>query len=489
MTTKSSSQGSVSPFPLGVRNLARVEGWGMNCDSLSYHYQPRSVEEILDVYGKGQQHNLPIALRGGGRSYGDAAINNSGIILDLSAMNQILAWDPETGIIDCEPGVTLEKLWKTCVNQGWWPPVVSGTMYTSVGGCASMNIHGKNNFRKGPFGEHILEFDLLTPAGELITCSPESDPELFHAAISGFGMLGCFTRLRIQLTPITSGNVMVEAYRTPTIENMMDKLESNAPTADYIVGWLDCLSRGSQFGRGVIHEAWQLKDGADPDPQGSMQVRNQELPDRLFGIVPKSLMWIPLQFFVNKYGMRLINMAKYRSSYLLPDGHRHWQPHAAFHFLLDYVPNWKNSYKPGGLIQYQAFVPKEHARDVFGEIIAYSHSLGMPPFLGVTKRHRPDNFLMTHAVDGFSLALDFPVYKTKKRELWRMCHHFDQLVLEAGGRFYFAKDSTLTEATAQRLFGEQVLDKFFALKQQHDPETLLQTNLVRRLFSDRLKGH
>lgn len=481
------SPAQASPFPLGVRNLSRVEGWGMSARSLSYHFKPRSVEEILDVYKKGLEYNLPIALRGGGRSYGDASINDSGIVLDLTRMNAVLDWNPETGVVECEPGVTLEKLWKTSVPDGWWPPVVSGTMYTSVGGCAAMNIHGKNNFRKGPFGEHILEFDLLTPSGELLTCTPESEPELFHAAISGFGMLGCFTRLKIQLSKVYSGCVMVEAYRTASLEGMLGKMERQAPTADYIVGWVDCLSRGNQFGRGIIHEAWQLKDGADQDPRGSMQVRNQQLPDRILGVVPKSLMWIPLQFFVNKYGMRLINTAKYRSSYLMPDGHRYWQPHAAFHFLLDFVPNWKNSYKPGGLIQYQAFVPKEHAADVFAEMIETAQQRGMPSFLGVTKRHRPDAFLMTHSVDGFSIALDFPVYQKTQRELWRMCHFFDSLVLEAGGRFYFAKDSTLTEPVAEKLFGEQVLDQFFALKFAHDPEGLLQTNLARRLFSNRLQ--
>jgi hypothetical protein len=95
---------------------------------------------------------------------------------------------------------------------------------------------------------------------------------------------------------------------------------------------------------------------------------------------------------------------------------------------------------------------------------------------------------MTHAVDGFSLALDFPVTTRNQKALWKMCHRFDEIVLDAGGRFYFAKDLTLRPQIAERLFGEERLAQLFRLKNTHDPEFLLQTNLARRLFPERLQG-
>ena len=85
--------------------------------------------------------------------------------------------------------------------------------------------------------------------------------------------------------------------------------------------------------------------------------------------------------------------------------------HAAFHFLLDYIPNWELSYGRGGLIEYQSFVPKETAEAAWTEMLKLSLKRGLPSYLGVTKRHRPDQFLLTYAVDGFSLAMDFKVTK------------------------------------------------------------------------------
>jgi FAD/FMN-containing dehydrogenase len=147
------------------------------------------------------------------------------------------------------------------------------------------------------------------------------------------------------------------------------------------------------------------------------------------------------------------------------------------------VPDWKRSYGRGGLIQYQSFVPAEHAETVFREQIALAHRRGIVPYLGVFKRHRPDPFLMTHAVDGYSLALDFKVTASRRRKLWALAAEFDRVVVEAGGRFYFAKDSTLGRQSLERYLAEERVARFLALKRECDPEGLLETNLYRRLFA------
>ena len=67
-----------------------------------------------------------------GNSYGDASMGSGGHVLDISRMNRVLAFDPETGIADCESGVTVNQLWKQALPHGWWPRVVSGTSFPSL---------------------------------------------------------------------------------------------------------------------------------------------------------------------------------------------------------------------------------------------------------------------------------------------------------------------------------------------------------------------
>ncbi len=98
------------------------------------------------------------------------------------------------------------------------------------------------------------------------------------------------------------------------------------------------------------------------------------------------------------------------------------------------------------MIQYQSFVPTAHAARVFKAELALAQRRGVVPYLGVLKRHRADPFLMTHGVDGYSLALEFRLTARNRAAVWALAAAMDELVLGAGGRFYFAKDSTLDPA-------------------------------------------
>ena len=169
--------------------FTQLENFGHSLNAPAYLIQPRSSEEIYSAFKEAKQNGLTVTARGAGRSYNDASMNSGGIVLDLSGMNKILDWDPFTGVVRCEPGVTLSQLWQRVLPDGWWPPVVSGTMTTTLGGCLAANIHGKNNFRMGTIGEHVTEFTAVLPTGAEVTCSPEKNADLFYSMISGLGML------------------------------------------------------------------------------------------------------------------------------------------------------------------------------------------------------------------------------------------------------------------------------------------------------------
>jgi hypothetical protein len=263
---------------------------------------------------------------------------------------------------------------------------------------------------------------------------------------------------------------------------MFDVFEQRLDVADYLVGWIDGFAGGADLGRGQIHQANYLQPGEDSVPAQTLRVENQELPDTILGVMPKSILWRFMRPFANNVGVRGINLAKFMASRVLDRGNTFQQSHAAFAFLLDYVPNWRRSYGPGGLIQYQSFIPAEHARSVFERQLQLAQAAGLPPYLAVFKRHRKDRFLMSHAVDGYSLAMDFKITDSNRAAVWDLAHRLDELVLEAGGRFYFAKDSTLERPSVERYLGTDTVEKFKRLKSECDPENLLQSNLYRRLF-------
>ncbi len=460
--------------------LTLLENFGHSLRSPAYVFQPTEVDEIGQAFELTKQTSLTVTLRGAGRSYNDAALNGGGIVLDLQRLNHIRTWNPESGIICAEPGVTLQQVWQTVLPDCWWPPVVSGTMFTTLGGCLGMNIHGKNNFRMGTIGEHVLEFTAWLPTGAQVTCSPKKNGDLFRAMIGGMGMLGVFTSITLQMKRVHSGLLEVEAWNVPDLKTHLHDLEARKEDADYLVGWMDCTAGGRGLGRGQLHQANYLHEGDDPDAKKTMQVEHQTLPARFFGLLPKSILHTCMAPFMNNLGPWSANTAKY----LIGRHKTYRQPHAAFHFLLDYIPDWELAYGRDGLIQYQSFIPKETALDAWTEMLNLSHRRGLPAYLGVTKRHRPDNFLLSHAVDGYSLALDFKVTDGNRSTMAQMLQDFDRITLAAGGRFYFAKNSETTAETAIRFLGEETVVKFRLLKKRCDPYNLLESDLFRRVFSD-----
>ncbi|HSN57314.1 MAG TPA: FAD-binding oxidoreductase [Candidatus Sulfomarinibacteraceae bacterium] len=459
-----------------------VEGWGMAVAAAGYVERPTTTAEVAEVLAAAADAGVSVVPRGGGCSYGDAALLPEGVVLDCSAMRRILAWDPDSGVVDVEPGVTVEQLWRRTLADGWWPPVVTGTMVPTIGGCLAMNVHGKNNWPRGPIGDHCLELDLMLPDGELVTASRDRDPELFHAVIGGFGQLGVITRARVGLKRVHSGLIHARAVAARDLGELLTRLDEAKDAWEYVVGWVDAFPGGARLGRGLLHFARHLGPDEDPDPTRTLDPGSQDLPTTILGVVPKSAMWRLMKPFTNRAGMRAVNLAKYLHGATIADGAEYRQSLAAFSFLLDYVPDWKKAYLPGGLIQHQSFVPTAAAEAVFARQLELCRRRGMPSFLGVLKRHRPDGFLLSHAVDGFSLALDFPVVAGRRTELWALIAELAEPVVEAGGRFYAAKDAALPGELFRATFPGGELDRFRALKHRCDPDRRLRSALADRLL-------
>lgn len=489
--TIADTSSEVSSRPFLPRDRAEsVNGWGESWRTVGYVYRPSDIEGICDVFTLAREKGLHVALRGGGNSYGDAATAGEQIVLDLTRMNRILDWDPKTGILRAEPGVTLRQVWQHAIGDGWWPHVVSGTMFPTLGGAAAMNIHGKNHFNTGVLGDYILDFDLLLPhTGEIVRCNRDENTDLFFAALGSFGVLGVFTEIRLQLKKVYSGLLNTRQQVAANLTEMFDRFEAILPTSDYAVGWIDGFAEREALGRGLIQTGHLLSEGEDTNPAQTLRVARQELPDTLFGFLPKSIIWRLMRLGMTDSGMRTLNALRFTKSRLLPAPGR-LDTHAGFQFMLDYVPNWKRAYGEHGLMQYQCQVPHATARDVFREILALCQRQGLVSYLIVFKRHQAsDAYLMSYSVDGWSLALDFKVTTDNRDRLRALAAEMDRIVIAGGGRFYFAKDSTLHPARLQSYLGEERVQKFLALKRRLDPENLLQTDLYRRLFLDTLENN
>jgi len=209
--------------------------------------KPRLVADILR--DRAQAHYIA---RGLGRSYGDTAVNAAGGVIDFSRLNRMLRFDPETGILECEAGVSLAEIIETFLPRGFFLPVTPGTKFVTVGGAIANDVHGKNHHRDGTFGRFVLECSLCTPDGRVFTCSPEQNADLFWATVGGIGLTGVISTARVRLQRVESAYIVVDYYKSRDLEDALATMEATDSQYQYSVAWVDCLARGKSLGRCVL---------------------------------------------------------------------------------------------------------------------------------------------------------------------------------------------------------------------------------------------
>ncbi len=468
-----------------------ITGWGMRDHAHSHLARPADAEALAALLAEADARHAPVCLRGGGNSYGDAAILQGGLTLDCSAAARILIWDPANGVATVEPGVTIADLWRRVLPDGWRPPVVPGRGAVTVAGAAAANIHGKNNWRAGAFGDAILSFELALPSGERLTCSRASHPDLFRAAIGGMGLLGVFTRLTLRMARAWSGMVDERRSAHGSLGALLDAMEAAAPDVSDMVAWVDASATGPALGRGLLAEGRELAEGEDPLAAKTLRdawANWPAGPARLLRRLPPGLVPALARPMSSHAGAAFANRAQWMMGSRRASHEWERVSYPAANFPLDIIPNWQYSYLPGGLIQHQAFLPLASARQGFAALINRAHAAGLPPTLAVMKKQRASDATIGYLLDGYSLALDFPVHRGEERRLLALARELNDITLDYGGRMYFAKDSTLTAEQVSRMLPPEALATFAALKAACDPHETLQSELYRRALRPALEA-
>lgn len=122
--------------------------------------------------------------------------------LDVSGLTGVIGVDPEARTADVAGMCTYEDLVAETLRYGLSPLVVPQLKTITLGGAVTGLGIESASFRNGMPHESVLEMDILTGAGELLTVSPERHTDLYRAFPNSYGTLGYSTRLRIELEPV-----------------------------------------------------------------------------------------------------------------------------------------------------------------------------------------------------------------------------------------------------------------------------------------------
>jgi FAD/FMN-containing dehydrogenase len=409
----------------------------------------------------------PLVARGLGRAYGDAAVpaRPGGRVLESTRADRIRSFDPATGRLHCEAGLSLAEILRVFVPRGWFPPVTPGTRFVTVGACVACDVHGKNHHRDGSFGNFVERVTLLTADGRLVECGPARERELFLATIGGMGLTGLIVEVVLHLRRIETPWIVLETQGMASLEVMLEGLRLSAAHWPYTVGWIDCLARGRHVGRGILMRGRH----ATAAEAGAHRARR---PSRL-----------RVPFDAPEWLLNPVFMRWFNGIYAWTHGRtlrRRVVSYDRFFYPLDAIADWNRLYGPRGFLQYQCVVPRGAGSRPVLALLERLAAAGAASFLAVIKDCGPgSDAYLSFPLEGTTLALDLP-YRGAPTE--SLLHDLNAIVIEHGGRVYLAKDAITRPDDFARMMPR--LGEWQAVRDRWDPARRFRSGLSVRLLGD-----
>ncbi|MBM4380437.1 MAG: FAD-binding oxidoreductase [Deltaproteobacteria bacterium] len=407
-----------------------------------------------------------VLTRGLGRSYGDSSLPPPGT-LDVAGSvlaDRVLAFNPETGVLRAEAGFSLNSLNRLFLHRGFFSPVTPGTSFVTLGGAVASDVHGKNHHRDGCFGEHVRALKLRVADGQIVECSPTVEPELFRATLGGMGLTGHVLEVEFQLARVPSPWIVYESERVPDVDAYVDALKAAAADWPMTVGWIDCLSRGKNLGRGILIKGrWAEAHEAPPEP-------------------PRTGPKLAIPFLFPSWALNPLSIRAFNFLYYW----KHWQRRRAglmtpdaFFYPLDGILHWNRIYGRRGFTQYQCVLPDAAGRGAARRFMDKLTALGGASFLCVIKDCGPEGTgLLSFPLKGISIAVDMALTDRTQG----IVDALNAFVIAEGGRIYLSKDAFTRPEDFRRM--EPRLDAFLAVRRKWDPERRIRSAQSVRLLGD-----
>jgi decaprenylphospho-beta-D-ribofuranose 2-oxidase len=396
---------------------------------------------------------------GNGRSYGDNALNEH-MIHYIDPIDPI-EFNQETGIGHVSAATQIGDLIDHILPFGWFPPVVPGTKFVTIGGAIAADIHGKNHHIDGCFSQHVISFNLMLENGSIVECSKKKNFDLYKATCGGIGLTGVILNARIKMIRVQSRFIEQISYKAQNIDELFAHFNS-FDSLRYSVAWIDCTATGTKLGRGVLMTGDFLKNGA---LNGYNTGNHSKLNIPVF--LPS---WL-----INPLLLKLFNTLYFHLSGL-DERKRVVVDLNKFFFPLDQILNWNRLYGRQGFLQYQFVLPIKNSREGIKKILNIISKSGQGSPLAVLKLFGPKNKnYLSFPTEGYTLALDFK----NQPALFPLLDELDKIVLEYGGKIYLAKDARIKEQDFKK--GYNQISKFLKIRQQNNLNKKFQSIQSRRL--------
>jgi cytokinin dehydrogenase len=161
--------------------------------------RPGSARDVQRMVRFANEHGLTLCMRGQAHSTMGQAQAKGGVVVDSRTLAAIERVGP--GGAKVGPGTRWIDLLSRTLEHGLTPPVLTDFIELSVGGTLSVGGIGGATHRHGLQVDNVLELEVVTGRGELVTCSPRRRPALFESVLGGLGQFAIIVSATVRLVP------------------------------------------------------------------------------------------------------------------------------------------------------------------------------------------------------------------------------------------------------------------------------------------------
>ena len=185
--------------------------------------KPRSWDELRRaIAAEGR-----VAIAAGRHAMGGQQFASNATLIDMNALNRVIAIDEEAGIVDVEAGIQWPELVTALKNTKWGiRQKQTGADRLSIGGALAANVHGRGLTMK-PIVDDVESFTLVDARGETLECSRTDNADLFAHAIGGYGLFGVVSSVRLRLSPRRKVQRVVELQNVDAVMRAFDERIAN----------------------------------------------------------------------------------------------------------------------------------------------------------------------------------------------------------------------------------------------------------------------
>ncbi len=429
---------------------------------------PHHAEQLADLFHNFSNTSTKFSLIGNAKSYGDNYLSKK--IISLDRFPRKISYSQQDNSITASANITIFEILLFLVKYNRKLAVIPGTKYVTLSGALSNNVHGKNCFVNGSIGEHVKNFKIMIPSGEILLCSRFNNQDLFYSVIGGFGLLGCILEVTLETTPLTSLQYKTKNIKLNNLRETLLLGDSSLEESQYLIANVDNLTNQKRSSTIL-----SISSTHDNDTK-QFKAKNSNFD---FKEVLNRKNYKYTQVIINRYTLYLFNKLYFN---LLPTREK-VETLEQLNYLMDLNLPFYNKLFRNGFYEYQVIVEHTQSLKCFKEIRQLQHQSKNFSYMSALKwyRRQEDPFLNNFSSkNGHSMTYDIPKSAGNAQEQYNFFLRLNDLLIKHGGRVYLAKSSPITKEQLFEMY--PYIKDLLVLKQKYDPKEVLSTSMFERIM-------